>query len=267
MDALKGIDLEIQKGEYVSIVGLNGSGKSTLALHLNGILKPTSGKVWIDSHDTTDPSAERHIRRSVGLVLQFPSDQIVATIVEEDVAFGPENLGISEEDLPAIVDKSLRQVGMLRQRKRAPHQLSAGQQQLVALAGILAMDPLCLVLDEPTSMLDPSSVRKLLEILDRLHRRGVTIVYITHKMEEAARAERVLVLSEGRLVLEGTPKGVFTSNKLSSYGIRPPAAMQLSSRLKRRIPAFPDGLLTIDELADALTALKDSMTEEGRNPG
>lgn len=253
--ALSGIDLDIKEGEFISFIGANGSGKSTLALHLNAILLPTAGRVLVDGRDTTDGSVTRTIRADVGMVFQSPQDQFVATVVEEDVAFGPENLAVSEEELPLRVESALRRVGMWEERKRPPLQLSAGQQQRVAIAGALAMRPRCLILDEATAMLDPAGSGELLDILDDLHTAGMTVINITHQMEEAARSDRIIVLHNGRIEEDGSPSEVFSSNALSTYGLTPPRASQLASRLRKSFRKLPRGLLTISDLAEELSLL------------
>jgi len=255
VQALRGIDLEIEEGEYVALVGANGSGKSTLALHLNALLLPTSGKVWVDEMDTSVAGSVNTIRSTVGMVFQSPADQIVATVIEEDVAFGPENLGVPEEELPLRVREALERVGMWEERHRPPHLLSAGQRQQVAIAGTLAMNPRCIVLDEATAMLDPSGSRELLNILGDLQRGGITIVNITHRMEEAACARRIVVIHEGRIVADGSPRSVFSHENLGTYGLSPPLAARLAGRLRERFSGLPGDILTIDELADALTGM------------
>ncbi|MBL7199552.1 MAG: energy-coupling factor transporter ATPase [Anaerolineae bacterium] len=252
--ALCGIDLEIEAGEYVAIVGANGSGKTTLARHLNALLLPTSGDVWVNGHNTRDPSALRTIRAAVGMVFQSPADQIVATVVEEDVAFGPENLSVPHEELSGVVRSALERVGMWHARHRPPHLLSAGQQQRIAIAGVLAMGPRCLVCDEATSMLDPAGRRDVLCILDDLHHAGLTILSVTHSMTEAARAERVIALHQGRIALDGRPDRVFASEMLPSLGLMPPPATELGQRLRPYWPSLSPALLTADELAEALIA-------------
>ncbi len=253
--ALSGIDLDINEGEFISFIGANGSGKSTLALHLNAILMPTTGRVLVDGRDTTDGSVTKTIRADVGMVFQSPQDQFVATVVEEDVAFGPENLAVTEEELPLRVESALRRVGMWEERERPPHQLSAGQQQRVAIAGALAMRPRCLILDEATAMLDPVGSGELLDILDDLHTDGMTVINITHQMEEASRSDRIVVLHEGRVEEDGSPSEVFSSKALSTYGLAAPRASQMASRLRKSFRKLPRGLLTISDLAEELSLL------------
>jgi energy-coupling factor transporter ATPase len=252
VEALRDISFTVERGEYLALIGANGSGKTTLALHLNGILLPTKGTVRVDGLETLDAQVLREIRRKVGMVFQSPGDQIVATVVEEDVAFGPENLGIDEELLPELVRTALEKVEMWEERHRPPHMLSAGQQQRLAIAGALAMNPSCLVLDEATSMLDPAGNRDILAILETLNRGGMTVVTVTHRMEEAVRAERILVLNKGELVLEGTPGKVFSNKNLTSWGLHVPLITELAQRLKQRIPNLPEGILTPIELTAAL---------------
>lgn len=247
IEALRGIDLTIRAGEYVVIVGANGSGKSTLARHLNALLLPTRGDVWIDQHNTRDARARRAIRASVQMVFQHPDSQLVATMVEEDVAFGPENFGIPEAELPERVRVALETVGMWAHRQRAPHLLSAGQKQRVAIAGALAVRPRILVLDEATSMLDPAGRAAVLTIVRTLHQRGTTIIAITHEMEEATHADRVLVMDAGRLVMEGTPHQVFArADQLRACGLDVPPIVPVARRLGLPV------CLTIEELLAAL---------------
>ncbi|MDI7277151.1 MAG: energy-coupling factor transporter ATPase [Anaerolineae bacterium] len=253
--ALKDINLTIARGEYVAIIGHNGSGKSTLARHLNALLVPTRGDVWVGPWNTRDARCRRDIRRTVGMVFQVPDNQIVATTVEDDVAFGPENLGVPEEELGERVRQALETVGLWEERRRPPHQLSAGQKQRLAIAGVIAMRPECLVLDEGTSLLDPQGRADLLATLRQLHAAGTTIVAITHHMPEAAEAQRVLIMSEGRIALEGTPRQVFAqADTLRSLGLDMPPVAALANALHRRRADFPPDLLAVPELADAVAA-------------
>jgi energy-coupling factor transporter ATPase len=251
--ALSGIDLEIKSGEYLALVGANGSGKSTLLRHLNGLLIPSSGNVRIRDWNTRGSSHIRDIRRSVGMVFQVPETQIVATIVEEDVAFGPENLGIPAEELQKRVAWALDEVGLTEYRKRPTHFLSAGQKQLLSIASTLSMTPECLLLDEATSMLDPGSRKRLLQTVSNLHKRGMTVVMATHNMEEASMAGRVVVLSQGSIVMQGPPREVFSQiNALSGLKIRPPIAMQIAMKIAKKVRGFPADILTIRELVSTV---------------
>jgi energy-coupling factor transporter ATPase len=256
--ALAGLNLSVDPGEYVAIVGANGSGKTTLSLHLNGILQPSRGSVTIDGLCTADPGSLREIRRRVGMVFQSPDDQFVATVVEEDVAFGPENLGVAPDLIETRVRDALVRVGMWDERLRPPHQLSAGQKQRVAIAGALAMNPLCLVLDEVTSMLDPAGARDVLGIIEELHRTGMTVVTIIHKMEEAARSDRVLVLNRGELMTDGAPGAVFGHRELHDWNLNPPPARVLGARLRRYFPGIPHDILDAGHLASALAKVRSS---------
>ena len=250
--ALRGVDLYFHSGEFVAIVGANGSGKTTLARHLNALLLPTQGRVLVDGMDTQDRALWPDIRSQVSMVFQFPEDQIVATTVEDDVAFGPENLGLPTAEIERRVRWALETVGMWDLRQRPPHLLSAGQQQRVAIAGALAMRPRCLVLDEATAMLDPTGRREVLALLRQLHREGMTVILITHWMHEAALAERVVALSEGQVAFDGAPRVLFAdAARLAALGLEPPPLVALAAELARRRPDLRD-LLTLDELTDAL---------------
>lgn len=251
---LKGIDLEIESGEFVAIIGPNGSGKSTLAKHLNALLVPTEGSVRVDEMDTKCKENTWSIRQRVGMVFQNPDNQIVATVVEEDVAFGPENLGIEAEEIRRRVDLALKEVRMGDYAKNPPHALSGGQKQRVAIAGVLAMKPRCIVLDEPTAMLDPVGRSEVLETVRRLcDEEGITIVYVTHFMEEASLADRVIVLNEGRIVLQGPPRKVFAEVELlKGIGLDVPEMTELAVRLRRRNIDVPADILTVDEMTAAL---------------
>lgn len=247
--ALRGVDLDIYPGEYIAIVGHNGSGKSTLAKHLNALLKPSAGNVWVKGMNTRDPACRLAIRGTVGMVFQNPDNQIVAAVVEQDVAFGPENLGVSEDELQARVEWALGVVDMLDCRHRPPHRLSAGQKQRVAIAGVIAMKPEVLVLDEATSMLDPEGRDSVLAAVRRLNADGTTIIAITHFMHEAAEADRVIVMEGGRIVMEGPPRQVFAHvAELRKLQLDVPQVTELSYRLNQRDPTFPADLLFVQEL-------------------
>lgn len=251
---LKDIDLSVKKGSFVALLGHNGCGKSTLAKHFNAMLLPCGGKVWVNGMDTADEALQFDIRRTVGLVLQNPDNQLVSTIVEEDVAFGPENLGVPPKEIRERVDEALRTVGMYEYREQAPHKLSGGQKQRVAIAGVLAMRPECLVLDEPTAMLDPQGRREVMETVCRLNReQGMTIIYITHYMEEAAQADRVVVMENGRIQMDGTPQEVFSQvDRLRDMELDIPQPTQLCDALRRLGIALPEGILTAEECVQAL---------------
>lgn len=254
--ALREISLRIEEGEYVAIVGANGSGKSTLARHLNALLVPDDGYVTVAGLDTRDPSRHATIYRTVGMVFQRPEDQIVASLVEEDVAFGAENMGLPPDEIRARVDEALETVGMSEMRMRPPHQLSAGQQQRVALAGVLAMRPRCIVFDEATAMLDPAGRRAVREMMTELHRAGLTIITITHFMEEALDAQRVVVLERGRVALDGSPETVFAdADTLRNLGLDLPPAAGLARTLRQHFPVLSVGLLTVPALVEALDVL------------
>lgn len=251
--ALNGIDLEIRPGEFVALIGPSGSGKTTLARHFNALLLPTSGDVWVRGMNTRDPAFRQEIRRTVAMVFQNPDHQFVATAVEEEVAFGPENLGLPEEELRRRVDRALEVVGLSALRRRSPQHLSGGQKQRLALAGALAMQPQCLVLDEATAMLDPAGRRAVLGIVRELHSRGMAIVAITQNMEEVVQAERVIVMAKGRIALQGSPREVLAQEEtLYALGLDVPPLVRLSHILHARIPDFPDGLLTPAEFIAAV---------------
>lgn len=252
--AVHDVSLTVHRGEFLALVGGNGSGKSTLAKHLNALLLPTEGRVVVDGLDTRDPHALWEIRRKVGMVFQNPDNQIVATVVEEDVAFGPENLGLPPEEIAQRVEEALRTVGMLEHRRREPHLLSGGQKQRVAIAGVLAMRPQCIVLDEATTMLDPEGRREVLRTAHRLREQeGIAVVHITHNMEEAAQADRVVVLHEGRVALEGTPREVFRdARRLRRLRLDLPEVAELSGCLRRRGIPVEGQPLDPEELAAQL---------------
>ena len=252
--ALDHVTLQIAAGEFVAVIGRNGSGKSTLAKHLNALLIPGEGNCIIDGMDTRNSAHLWDIRQRVGMVFQNPDNQIVASIVEEDVAFGPENLGCPPAEIVRRVEDSLRLVGMAEYRLHGPHLLSGGQKQRVAIAGVLAMHPRCLVLDEPTAMLDPVGRAEVLDAVCRLHREeGITVVYITHFMEEAVAAGRVVVMDAGRVILDGTPAEVFHDvEKIRGLGLDVPVSADVAAQLRRRGMNLPGGITTNEGLAKAL---------------
>lgn len=254
---LDGIDLEIEAGSFVAILGHNGSGKSTLAKHLNAILLPSGGKVYVAGIDTADEEKLLDIRRTVGMVFQNPDNQIVANVVEEDCAFGPENLGVPPDEIRKLVDDSLKIVGMYSYREHVPHLLSGGQKQRIAIAGVLAMKPRCIVLDEPTAMLDPIGRKEVIETIKALNEsQGVTVVLITHHMYEAAQADRVVVMSGGRIVSDGPPKEVFQQvEALRAVGLAVPKTVELLYELRKEGLDLPLDALSCEECAQALYKL------------
>ncbi|NCB63009.1 MAG: energy-coupling factor transporter ATPase [Clostridia bacterium] len=251
---LDGVNLEITEGSFVAVLGHNGSGKSTLAKHLNAILLPTGGKVYVDGMDTADESKLLDVRRTVGMVFQNPDNQIVANVVEEDVAFAPENLGVPPEEIRQRVDDALKTVGMYEYRTHAPHLLSGGQKQRIAIAGVIAMRPRCIVLDEPTAMLDPVGRNEVMKTIKDLNRRlGVTVVLITHHMDEAAQADRLVVMAKGRVVADGTPKSVFSRvEDLKAVGLTVPETTELLWELREAGVEVPLDALSDEECAKAL---------------
>ena len=248
------LSLQVEAGSFVAVLGTNGCGKSTLAKHFNSILLPSGGKVYVCGMDTSDEDRLMAIRRAVGMVFQNPDNQIVANVVEEDVAFGPENLGVASPEIRRRVDQSLRQVGMYEYREHAPHLLSGGQKQRIAIAGILAMEPKCIVLDEPTAMLDPRGRKDVIDTVKKLNReKGITIVLITHHMEEAAEAQRVVVLHKGKIAADGTPKEVFRQVELlHSIGLAAPETVELCNELNGRGAGLPLDAIRPEECAQAL---------------
>jgi ABC-type cobalt transport system, ATPase component len=248
--ALKNVNITIKKGEFVAIIGHNGSGKSTLAKHMNALLVPTKGKMLVKGLDTSDEKYLWDIRQSTGMVFQNPDNQIVATIVEEDVAFGPENLGVPSAEIRERVDNSLKIVDMTSYIKQGPHLLSGGQKQRVAIAGVLAMKPECIVLDEPTAMLDPSGRREVIDTITKLNKEeNITIVLITHYMEEAVNADRVVVMEDGEIVMSGTPKEVFSKvEELKKLGLDVPQVTELAYELRKEGINIPEDILTVDEM-------------------
>ena len=252
--ALDGVTLDIEAGSFVAVLGHNGSGKSTLAKHMNAVLLPTGGKVYVDGMDTWDEEVLLEIRRRVGMVFQNPDNQIVANVVEEDVAFGPENLGIPTEEIRRRVDAALKAVGMESFLLHAPHNLSGGQKQRIAIAGIIAMEPKCIVLDESTAMLDPSGRREVLDTVRRLNReKGITIVLITHHMNAAAMADRVVVMDDGHVVMDGAPREILTRMEdLRAIGLDVPHTVELLHGLREDGFDVPLDALTVEECADAV---------------
>ena len=248
------LSLTIEEGSFVAVLGGNGCGKSTLAKHFKSILLPCGGKVYVFNTDTADEERLLAIRKTVGMVFQNPDNQIVANVVEEDVAFGPENLGISSAEIRRRVDLALKQVGMYEYREHAPHLLSGGQKQRIAIAGIIAMEPKCIVLDEPTAMLDPRGRREVMETIERLNQeKGITVILITHHMDEAARADRVVVLNKGSVAADGTPREVFSQVELlHSIGLAAPETVELCWRLNKMGANLPLDRLTPEECAQTL---------------
>ncbi len=256
-EVLHGVTLEIKKGEFVALLGHNGCGKSTMAKLFNGMLLPTQGKVTVDGMDTANEETIYEVRRRVGLVQQNPDNQLVASIVEEDVAFGPENLGVEPKEIRRRVDEALKAVDMYEYRENAPYKLSGGQKQRVAIAGIIAMEPDCIVLDEPTAMLDPRGRDEVMETIHKLNReKGITIILITHYMDEAVQAGRVVVMDEGDILTEGTPREVFSQVELlKQHHLDVPQATELAYRLRSYGCGIPDGILNEEECVGALYAL------------
>ena len=251
---LRGINLTVEKGSFVALLGHNGCGKSTLAKHFNAILLPTGGRVLVGEMDTADEANTYPVRRLVGMVLQNPDNQLVSTIVEEDVAFGPENLGIPPAEIRARVDEALAAVDMTAYRDHSPHKLSGGQKQRIAIAGVIAMHPDCILLDEPTAMLDPQGRQEVLDTVCRLNReQGMTVVLITHYMEEAALADRVVVMEEGRILEDGSPREIFAKiDRIQALGLDVPLPTALCAALRQRGVDMPTDLLTPEECAQAL---------------
>lgn len=253
-DALKDVTAQIKKGEFTAIIGTNGSGKSTLARHLNALLLPTEGELIVEGMRTSDAGRVWDIRQKVGMVFQNPDNQLVAAVVEEDVAFGPENLGVPPEEIRERVDLALEKVGMTSYRKQAPSMLSGGQKQRVAIAGVLAMKPDCIVLDEPTAMLDPKGRKEVMDTIHELNKtEGITIVLITHFMEEAVTADHILVIDKGVLKMEGTPREIFSqADKVTEIGLDVPVPADLARRLRKKGMAVPEKCMTDEELGEAL---------------
>ena len=256
--ALDHVDIDIEPGSFVAILGHNGSGKSTLAKHLNVLLSPTEGTLWVDGKDTSDMDNLWKIRQNTGMVFQNPDNQIIGSIVEEDVGFGPENIGIPTEEIWQRVEDSLRAVGMLKYRSHSPNKLSGGQKQRVAIAGVVAMQPKCIVLDEPTAMLDPNGRKEVLRTVHELNRKkGVTIILITHYMEEVTDADYIYVMDSGSVVMQGTPREIFSRvESLKAHRMDVPQITLLAHELKQAGLNLPDGILTREELIEALEKLQ-----------
>lgn len=255
--ALDHVNLEIEKGSFVAILGHNGSGKSTFAKQINGILSPTDGTLFVSEMDTRDEAHLWDIRKNAGMVFQNPDNQIIGNIVEEDVGFGPENIGVPTEEIWKRVDESLKEVGMTMYRKQSPNHLSGGQKQRVAIAGVMAMKPECIVLDEPTAMLDPNGRKEVIRTVHELNRvEGITMVLITHYMEEVVDADRVIVMDDGHIVMDGTPKEIFSRvEELKQYRMDVPQVTELAWELQKKGIPLPDGILRKSELLDALVPI------------
>ena len=255
--AIDGVDIDIPEGSFVAILGHNGSGKSTLAKHMNAILVPSGGTMWVNGRDTKDPENLWDVRQSAGMVFQNPDNQIIGTVVEEDVGFGPENLGVPADEIWKRVEESLKDVGMLEYRKSSPNKLSGGQKQRVAIAGVIAMEPKCIVLDEPTAMLDPNGRKEVIKTVRRLQKtKKVTVILITHYMEEVIEADQVFVMDKGHVVMHGTPKEVFSQEeKLKKYRLDVPQVTMLADELRKRGLDIPKGILKKEELVEVLRRL------------
>ncbi|HJA19049.1 energy-coupling factor transporter ATPase [Mediterraneibacter glycyrrhizinilyticus] len=256
--AIDGVDIDVPQGSFVAILGHNGSGKSTLAKHMNAILVPTGGTMWVDGRDTKDPAELWNVRQTAGMVFQNPDNQIIGTVVEEDVGFGPENLGVPTDEIWQRVEESLKAVGMLERRKDSPNKLSGGQKQRVAIAGVLAMEPKCIVLDEPTAMLDPNGRKEVIRAVEELRKKkNVTVILITHYMEEVIDADQVFVMDGGHIVMHGTPREIFSRvDELKSYRMDVPQVTMLAENLRNRGLDLPGGILRREELVEALCQLR-----------
>lgn len=252
--AIDGVDVDIKKGDFVAVLGHNGSGKSTLAKHVNGLLLPTEGTVWVGDMDTRDEEHIWDVRKMAGMVFQNPDNQIIGNIVEEDVGFGPENIGVPTEEIWKRVEASLKAVGMTAYRLQSPNKLSGGQKQRVAIAGVMAMKPECIILDEPTAMLDPNGRKEVIRTIHELNRtEGITVLLITHYMEEAIEADRIIVMDDGRIVMDGLPREIFSRVKeLKSHGLDVPQVTELAWELKEAGIPLADGILSREELVEQL---------------
>ena len=252
--AIDNVSFSIKKGDFVAILGANGSGKSTMAKHINAILNPTEGSVWVNGLNTAEEKNVWEVRQTAGMVFQNPDNQIIATVVEEDVGFGPENLGVPTKEIWERVEKSLQAVGMLEYRTQSPNKLSGGQKQRVAIAGIMAMQPQCIVLDEPTAMLDPNGRKEVISTVRELNKKeNVTVLLITHHMDEVVFADKVIVMDNGKIVMQGTPREIFSRvNEIKKYRLDVPQVTELAFELNKSGLSLPEGILTIEELVDAL---------------
>lgn len=255
--ALDGVDIDILPGEFVAVLGHNGSGKSTFAKHLNVLLTPDGGSLWVDGKNAADEKNLWDIRKNAGMVFQNPDNQIIASVVEEDVGFGPENIGVPTEEILERVDRSLKSVGMQEYREHSPNKLSGGQKQRVAIAGVMAMEPKCIILDEPTAMLDPNGRKEVLKAVQKLNKeKGITIIFITHYMEEVVDADRVYVMDSGKVVLQGTPREIFSQvEHLKELRLDVPQITLLAHELRKAGLELPEGILTRQELVESLCQL------------
>lgn len=259
--ALKHVNMEIQKGEFVAVLGHNGSGKSTFAKHINALLQPTGGTLWVEDMDTQNEELIWDIRQTAGMIFQNPDNQLVATVVEEDIAFGPENMGVESSEIRKRVDEALATVRMTEYATHTPSKLSGGQKQRIAIAGVLAMRPECIILDEPTAMLDPIGRKDVMETIERLNREeGITMILITHYMDEAVRADRVFVIDDGDLVMQGTPKEIFSQvDKIKEYGLDVPQVTEVAHLLRQEGIMLPKDILTIEEMVGAICQYKSTI--------
>ena len=255
--AIDEVDIEAKEGQFIAVLGHNGSGKSTLAKHLNAILVPTEGSVWVNGKNTSNPEELWDVRQSAGMVFQNPDNQIIGTVVEEDVGFGPENLGVPTDEIWQRVEESLKAVGMIEYRHHSPNKLSGGQKQRVAIAGVVAMEPKCIVMDEPTAMLDPVGRREVLKTVHKLRKqKNVTVILITHYMEEVVDADKIFVMDHGKVVMEGTPKEIFSRvDELKGYRLDVPQVTILADELRKRGLDIPKGILRKEELVEAVERL------------
>lgn len=257
VEAIKNVNLEVEKGSFVAIIGKNGSGKSTLAKNINALLLPTGGAVYVKGFDTKNDDYIWNIRQAAGMVFQNPDNQLVSSIVEDDVAFGPENLGIPPEEIRQRVDFALKAVNMYEHRKKSPHLLSGGQKQRIAIAGVVAMKPDCIVFDEPTAMLDPKGRAGVMGIINKLHSEGITVILITHFMEEAADADRVIIMDKGEIILDGVPVDIFSEvEKIREIGLDVPIAVELADKLRNRGINIPKNIIRTEEMVEYLCQYK-----------